>query len=51
MDQSGRIVYEKNAIKSVDLLYNVDLNSVATGVCFVKVKTDNASVVKKMIVE
>lgn len=51
IDQSGRVVYEKKTIKSADLSYNVDLNSVATGVYFVKVKTENATAVKRIIVE
>ncbi|RXR17854.1 T9SS type A sorting domain-containing protein [Flavobacterium amnicola] len=51
IDQAGRIVYEKNAIQNADLLYNVDLNSVASGVYFVKVMTETASAVKQIIVE
>lgn len=51
MDQSGRIVYTNELKNSSDLLQNVNLNSAASGVYFIKIKSDNSTVIKKIIVE
>jgi Pregnancy-associated plasma protein-A/Secretion system C-terminal sorting domain len=48
IDRSGRIVFANSYSKNIQ---DVNLNITSSGVYFVKVKTDNAVAVKKIIVE
>jgi hypothetical protein len=50
-DQSGKIVYEEKVLPTSDLARKIDLNSMASGVYFVKIKTEDAAAVKKIIIE
>lgn len=51
MDQSGRIVFEKEYADSNNLVQKIDLNFAATGVYFVTVKSSSAVTTKKVIVQ
>lgn len=51
IDQAGRIVLEKNVKQNAELTNEISLNSINTGIYFVKIKTSNALMVKKIILE
>ena len=51
VDQSGRIVFDKKYDTQLDLEQNISLENIASGIYFVKVSSDQGTMVKKIVVE
>lgn len=51
IDQSGRVVYEKEFLNNTELSQNINFNAASTGVYFVKINSGSAIEVKKIIIE
>ena len=51
VDQSGRIVFERKYDTQLDLEQRISLESIASGIYFVKVSSDQGTTVKKIVVE
>jgi hypothetical protein len=51
VDQSGRIVFERKYDTQLDLEQRISLESIASGIYFVKVSSDQGNTVKKIVVE
>ena len=51
VDQSGRIVFERKYDTQLDLEQRISLESIASGIYFVKVSSDQGTMVKKIVVE
>ncbi|MCG2611365.1 zinc-dependent metalloprotease [Flavobacterium sp. SM15] len=51
VDQSGRVVLENDYAANNNMVQTIDLNTTATGVYFVTVKSDNSVTTKKVIVQ
>ncbi|WP_169051711.1 zinc-dependent metalloprotease [Flavobacterium sp. H122] len=51
IDQSGRVVYSKEVSNNNDLVNDFDLNSPSEGVYLIKIKTNDAVAVKRLIVK
>ena len=51
VDQSGRIVFDNKYDTQLDLEQNISLENIASGIYFVKVSSDQGTMVKKIVVE
>lgn len=51
IDQSGRIVFQKKYNSQLDLEQRISLESISSGVYFVKVSSEQGTMVKKIIIE
>jgi len=50
-DLTGKIILSKSAFQSSNIETSIDLSNAATGIYFVKITTDNQSIVKRIIKE
>ncbi|MEW5676393.1 zinc-dependent metalloprotease [Flavobacterium enshiense] len=51
MDRTGRIVFKNEYVQNQDLMQKIQLDTAASGIYFVTIKTDNAVATKRVIVE
>jgi len=51
IDQSGRLVYQKKYDSQFDLEQRINVNNLESGIYFVKVSSDQGSIIKKIVIE